>query len=487
MDARVYGDRIRMARVLRGMKAIDLAQELRWPSSRQTIVEQSEIVALDQLLITILSNRLDFPETFFTTPPSAPLLPRELLFRAPKSTTKREATYLTEFARASGEVVAWLDSYNHMPPVTLPSLPSGTPVAEAASQVREALDLSGDQPIANLTYRLERAGVPVINRNPSLAELPEKHYGYSTRVGHHRERPLTVVKMMDSWERTRWTVGHEIAHLVLHGSEVPPDAEEQANRFASELLAPAKVMRHEIPPLVTLASLTDVKLRWGISISALVFHLSWNGLIDNERTDTLRKQLYKRINPATGRTWGRDEPGADDRMPERPTMIATWMQRCLGGTSPNLVSTLSGVWPPDILSMVGADGHQAGLSASRVSKATRVGRVTDLNEYRMRALSGTGPFLVALVLVPVRNASNRLMTAATGSLLYVGCTGCRAHIGRYTRSALSAWELDCQASLTSAPQVSRNLKLSASVRQVPTLTPLSGTQRVRLRRAPSPS
>ena len=52
MDARVYGDRIRMARVLRGMKAIDLAQELRWPSSRQTIVEQSEIVALDQLLIS---------------------------------------------------------------------------------------------------------------------------------------------------------------------------------------------------------------------------------------------------------------------------------------------------------------------------------------------------------------------------------------------------------------------------------------------------
>ena len=118
--------------------------------------------------------------------------------------------------------MAWLDSYNHMPPVTLPSLPSGTPVAEAASQVREALDLSGDQPIANLTYRLERAGVPVINRNPSLAELPEKHYGYSTRVGHHRERPLTVVKMMDSWERTRWTVGHQIAHLVLHGSRFHP-------------------------------------------------------------------------------------------------------------------------------------------------------------------------------------------------------------------------------------------------------------------------
>lgn len=67
--------------------------------------------------------------------------------------------------------------------------------------------------------------------------------------------------------------------------------------------------------------------------------------------------------------------------------------------------------------MVGADGHQTGLSASRVSKATRIGRVTDLNEYRMRALSGIGPLLVVLVLVSVRSASNRLVPAATPSLL----------------------------------------------------------------------
>jgi Zn-dependent peptidase ImmA (M78 family) len=282
-----------------------------------------------------------------------------------------------------------LDSYHRLPPVTLPSLPSGTPAAEAASQVREALDLPGDHPIPNLTHRLERAGVPVLNRNPSLAELPEKHYGYSIRVGDHRERPLTIVKMMDSWERTRWTIGHEIGHIVLHGSEVPVDAEEQANRFSSELLAPVRAIRDEIPPLVTLASLTDLKLRWGMSLGALVFHLSWNRLIDNERTETLRKQLYKRINPATGKTWGRDEPGADARKPETPTMITTWMNRCLGGTSPNLVSNFSRMWPPDIISMISGDGRQftPSLSAPPVNKAVPRREVTDLNEYRMRALS----------------------------------------------------------------------------------------------------
>ena len=45
--------------------------------------------------------------------------------------------------------------------------------------------------------------------------------------------------------------------------------------------------------------------------------------------------------------------------------------------------------------------------------------------------------------------------------------------------ALSAWELDCHVSLTTAPQVSRRPRLSVGTRQVPLLTLPSGTQRAR--------
>jgi hypothetical protein len=56
---------------------------------------------------------------------------------------------------------------------------------------------------------------------------------------------------------------------------------------------------------------------------------------------------------------------------------------------------------------------------------------------------------------------------------------------------LSAWELDCHASMTTAPQVRRHVRLSVGARQIPLLTLLSGTQRARMRfdsncrRAPS--
>jgi Zn-dependent peptidase ImmA (M78 family) len=372
------------------MKAVDLANALHWPSSRQTLVEQSEVVTLSDTAVATLVDKLGFPEAFFTERPSPSLTPRDLLFRAPKNITKRETGYLAEFARLAGEVLAWLDSYHRLPPPVLPALPSGMPVAEAARQARDALGLPHDRPIANLTFRLERAGVPVVARGLAWPAVPEKHVGYSARVGDHRDRPVTILRTQESWERTRWTISHEIAHHLLHWSaDLPEDAEDQANRFASELLAPADVLRDELPKLVTLAGLTELKLRWGISVGALIFHLSWNRFISDERTHTLRKQLYTRINPATGRTWGRDEPGADARKPERPILITTWMERCLGGTSPNLVSTLSGLWPPDIVAMFTGGQPKSGQSASRREQLDRrketQPEVTDLNAWRLRA------------------------------------------------------------------------------------------------------
>jgi Zn-dependent peptidase ImmA (M78 family) len=391
MTVQVYGDRVRTARVLRGIKAVDLAHELGWPPSRQTLIEQSEVVHLDVSSVAMLVDQLGFPEAFFTTQPAPVLAPRDLLFRAPKSITKRETSYLTEFARVTGEVLVWLDSYHRLPPVSLPSLPSETPIPEAAAQARDAMGLPRNHPISNLTFRLERAGVPVVARSPEWGGLPEKHVGYSTRVGDHREQPLTILRAQKSWERTRWTIAHEVAHHVLHGTDMPGNAEDQANRFASELLAPADVIRHELPPLITLASLTDLKLRWGISLGALILHLSWNDLINDERTQMLRKQLYTRINSGTGHTWGRDEPGASARTPEQPSLITTWMQRCLGGTSPNFISTLSGVWPADLIAAITGSQQKTAQMTSRGPQRTPAKEtgteVIDLDTWRLRALS----------------------------------------------------------------------------------------------------
>lgn len=389
---------MRSARILRGMKSGDLAEALQWPPSRQTKLEQAEIMSLAAERVAILVKELRFPERYFVTSPTALLSPNDLLFRAPVAA--REKTYLAEFARMFGEILEWLDSYYRLPPVKLPALPPDTPISEAARQTREALGVAPDEPIRNLTHSLERAGVPVaVRKTPPVTHddsqdlvLPEKHLGYSTRVGEHADRPVIVLRSLESWERIRWTTAHETGHITLHGRRLPADAEEQASAFASELLAPANQLRTELPRYVTLAALTDLKVKWGISIGALITHLHTNNLITTERFETLRKQLYTRINPQTGRTWGRDEPEWDSpAWPiERPRLLSAWMERFLGGSAPHLVANLSGVWPADLIEAL-TSGQRA-QAPSRPQTARRpvsprreTSEVIDLSSWRRRA------------------------------------------------------------------------------------------------------
>ena len=70
-------------------------------------------------------------------------------------------------------------------------------------------------------------------------------------------------------ERYRFTLAHELAHLLLHNQpETDENMEAQADEFAAELLLPAKEIR---PYLVSpsLGSLARVKPYWKVSIKAL--------------------------------------------------------------------------------------------------------------------------------------------------------------------------------------------------------------------------
>ncbi|WP_203926281.1 ImmA/IrrE family metallo-endopeptidase [Virgisporangium ochraceum] len=379
------------------MKSSEVATKLGWPASKQTRLEYSERAFLDPEQLAIISSLLQFPEKYFLEPPPPPVTIDDLLFRAPVATPKKEKAYLAEFARAVGEVLEWLDGRHRLPAVKIPTLPADTSMAEAGKEVRRALSLPDDQPIPHLIHLMERAGVPVIVRGNiqrmaihdpedlALDAVTEKHLGYSTRVGEHADRPVTVLRANPSWERVRWTVAHELGHITLHSRGLTPDSENQASAFASELLAPASAVRKELPAHVTLASLTEVKLRWGISLGALITHLHANNLVDAERFETLRRQLYTRMNSATGRSWGRDEPGWDAREIERPRLLVTWMERCLGIAVPHAVAQMSGIWPADLVaSMISGQRPKVNQPESVGPPTPKPDNVISLDRWRLR-------------------------------------------------------------------------------------------------------
>jgi transcriptional regulator with XRE-family HTH domain len=397
----IHGDRVRSARLLRRLKSADVAIALGWPASRQSRLEQSEDVRLEQEQLAVLSRVLGFPEMYFQAEPPSPILPADLLFRAAAATTKKEKAYLAEFARTSGEFLEWLDKHHRLPPVRVPSFAAGVSIGTAATEVRRCLGVSLEDPIDNLIHRTERAGIPVVMRGtPGHLSLHrdeycagdtlvnERHLGYSTRAGDHRDRPLTVIRAIPSWERVRWTVAHELGHIALHSGHLPRSAEQQASEFANELLAPVAIIEAELPSHVTLASLTPIKLKWGVSLGALIIHLGRNNLISTARFETLRRQLYTRTNSSTGRTWGRDEPGWDAREVERPRLLSTWLERCLGSTAPQAISNASGIWPADIVGSMLSGQRPRQTNARRPHTDREPGvfgrEVVDLDEWRTR-------------------------------------------------------------------------------------------------------
>jgi len=95
-----------------------------------------------------------------------------------------------------------------------------------------------------------------------------------------------------SGERGRFDAAHELAHLVLHHAERDSDGrdrESEATRFASAFLMPPSGVAaalSEFPTsgnsttrLITLPDFIELKHRWGVAVSALVYRAHALGLI----------------------------------------------------------------------------------------------------------------------------------------------------------------------------------------------------------------
>jgi Zn-dependent peptidase ImmA (M78 family)/DNA-binding XRE family transcriptional regulator len=180
---------------------------------------------------------------------------------------------------------------------------------DIARQLRRDLSVPPG-PIVDLVGALEGAGAVVIaadlggRRLDALSEWPKSG------------RPLLLINRSASGERQRFTLAHETGHAVMHA--LPAEGiEEQADRFATELLMPAADIRDELHDL-TLGRLLMLKERWKVSAVALTRR--------GYDLGTLSDSDYRRLNmemSASG--WRSAEPVPLE--PERPTSLAAALRR----------------------------------------------------------------------------------------------------------------------------------------------------------------
>ncbi|MEI2279514.1 XRE family transcriptional regulator [Paenarthrobacter ilicis] len=328
----IYGQRLRDARLLRGHSAKDTASQLGVGPVRYSRMENAaEPVAVNEDEARKISDVLQFSAEYFSTPVSGHVTSNDLCFRAKKAQTKTAVEVMTSWASVCDDLLRAAFEEVRPVPVALPDFPFGTAPEVAAEKVRNLWGFSSDEPIAHLTRRMERSGIYIFSA-PFDTGAANHHDAVSLWVGPRREYPIVLLRHIDSWERIRMSLAHEAGHLVLHRFGKTESAEDEAFAFGSALLMPPAAFRAQWPVTVTLGTLQPLKLRWGVSLAAVIERGYRMGLLDQGSRTSLYKQLSRR-DRRTGLTLRVQEPGWDEREPERPLLVSKLLDGRFGTTA----------------------------------------------------------------------------------------------------------------------------------------------------------
>jgi Zn-dependent peptidase ImmA (M78 family)/transcriptional regulator with XRE-family HTH domain len=172
-------------------------------------------------------------------------------------------------------------------------------IEEISEIVRKEWNL-GLSSITNLVDLLEEHGVRVL-----MIDVEDKEFdGLAGTVGSN----IPIIVVGKSWpgDRQRFTLAHELGHLILNGrlnSQI--DEEKAANRFAGAFLIPQDVLIQEIGQLRTsieMRELLMIKEEYGISMLAICFRLHDLQVI----SESYLLRLIKLFN---FKGWNKKEPG----------------------------------------------------------------------------------------------------------------------------------------------------------------------------------
>ena len=326
----MFSERLKLARKRSGLSLRALSSAMGGIVSAQAIgkYERAEMMPSSTVAIA-LAETLEVSPSYLLSPSSVSL--ESVEFRKLASTKVRER------AMVEGEVLDHVDRYLQVEEIlgvatTMQERPEGAPyrisaaedAESVAASVRTAWNLGG-VPIADMTDLLEERGIKVFKMS-----LPKSVDGLSSHVRRTggSDVPVIVCSTAKSLERQRFTIAHELGHMVLDiGSDV--QEERACNRFAGAFLAPEKELIREVGRRrlnFGFTEIIEIKHMFGISAAALVMRMRDLEII----TEATLRNIFGGI----GRSWRTNEP-----RPLRRTESPTRFRRlCLRALAENEIS-----------------------------------------------------------------------------------------------------------------------------------------------------
>ena len=182
-------------------------------------------------------------------------------------------------------------------------------IEHIAAQVRSDWKL-GENPIPDLVDVLETQGILVIF---TPLENEEKFDGLAAHIG---KQPVIVVSQSWAGDRQRFTLAHELGHLLLHGRLAAGlDEEKACHRFAGALLLPATAIRQQLGQqrrMIEWQELYLLKHEFGLSMASCLFRAL--------NTDIISKPIFDKLWVRFSmQGWRKQEPNAP--YPQEQTIL----------------------------------------------------------------------------------------------------------------------------------------------------------------------
>lgn len=318
-----------IARISRGLSQKELAIKLQVEQSTISKIEKGLSKIKEELLEKYCFS-LDYPPSFFSENINI-LSPYLIYFRKRKvmSTLELDTIQCKLFINKHWvkKLLKSVDIKNSVPFV---DINKGNP-KDIAKFIRNTWNIPRGR-IDNLTHHIEKSGIVIL-----LTDGNEKFDGEI--LPDEDGLPVICINKKLSGDRQRFTLAHELGHLVMHTDIYQDDlvrAEKEANEFASEFLMPERDIYAHLQEKLTIQRLADLKSYWKVSMSSIIMRAYHLGVINKAKYTSMQVQLsqagYRKKEPDLG------------VLPEQPQLVGKLISlhlNELGFSKQNLATMLS--------------------------------------------------------------------------------------------------------------------------------------------------
>ena len=322
MNTPFNGDRLKKARIYRGLTVAELAERVGCQRQTLSMYEISKSQPTDKTTVARLAQELDFPVKYFYEHPNASAS-GTVYFRSLLTTNKKYRSEQIVKMDYLSQVFSLLQDYVAFPEFESLDLPDDVTPEQAAYALRDAWGL-GRGPVDNLISVVEQHGILVTSFSTSTNDV-DAFSQFMAAV----DTPTFIIAYSNnktSAARIHFDIAHELGHICLHEwSEDIEDIskeefklkEREANDFAAAFLLPEETFRKDAergPQTITYYK--QLKKKWKVSIAAMIRRSEKLGIISTEDYQNLIRVMQRR-------GLRKEEPLDDTLITASPALLKT--------------------------------------------------------------------------------------------------------------------------------------------------------------------